>query len=55
MTLMYDLVPEKRGLVRYPDMPVWHFPEDYVSRLMKSLEASNVIHPHQSSSDPVSN
>ncbi|MBU1140690.1 MAG: alpha/beta hydrolase [Proteobacteria bacterium] len=37
MTLMYDLPPGKRGLVRN-DGPVWGFPEDYISRLQFSFQ-----------------
>jgi esterase/lipase superfamily enzyme len=33
ISLLYDLEPEKRGLARVPDLPVWHFPEDYNRRL----------------------
>jgi hypothetical protein len=41
MTLMYNLSPEERGLVKYEDFPVWDFPEDYVERLRKSLAEVN--------------
>lgn len=41
MTLMYDLSPAERGLVKYPDFPVWDFPEDYVARLRESLARVN--------------
>jgi hypothetical protein len=37
MTLMYDLEPEERGLVKPSEFPEWHFPPDYVERLRKSL------------------
>jgi esterase/lipase superfamily enzyme len=37
MTLMHDLDPDKRGLVRLPDRPVWRFPEDYIRRLRAAL------------------
>ncbi|WP_240910281.1 alpha/beta hydrolase [Desulfopila sp. IMCC35008] len=40
MTLMYDLPPEKRGLVR-SDGPVWEFPKDYISRLKLSFEQAD--------------
>jgi len=53
MTLMYDLTPEQRGLVRSAKSPVWHFPEDYMERLTHSLETTNLIHPDQLSPDPV--
>ncbi len=33
VSLFYDLPPKQRGLVRYPDMPVWTFPDDYNDRL----------------------
>ena len=32
MTLRYDAPPEKRGLVKAEDKPVWIFPEDYPQR-----------------------
>ena len=41
MALMYGLSPEKRGLVRDEDYPVWDFPEDYVTRLRASLAEIN--------------
>jgi esterase/lipase superfamily enzyme len=37
LTLLYDLEPEKRGLVRVPDSPVWVFPDDYIARLRRAL------------------
>ena len=37
MTLMHNLKPGKRGLVRPPDNPVWRFPENYISRLKAAL------------------
>jgi esterase/lipase superfamily enzyme len=30
-------MPNERGLVRYGDNPIWHFPPDYVERLRKTL------------------
>jgi esterase/lipase superfamily enzyme len=39
VSLLYQLEPEQRGLVRLPDMPVWSFPEDYLSRLQSLLQA----------------
>jgi len=41
MTLMYDLVPEQRGLVKSPESPVWRFPEDYVQRFLSELKRTN--------------
>ena len=41
MTLMYSLSPGERGLVRYDEFPVWDFPENYVSRLRKSIAEVN--------------
>ncbi len=32
MTLAYGLSPAERGLERRDDSPVWHFPDDYLSR-----------------------
>jgi esterase/lipase superfamily enzyme len=40
MTLLYDLPPEKRGLVWSDELPVWVFPDDYVARLLDALQAS---------------
>jgi esterase/lipase superfamily enzyme len=37
MTLLYDLPPAQRGLVRSQDLPVWVFPDNYVSRLTEEL------------------
>ena len=36
-TLMFDLTPEQRGLVRADDQPFWTFPEDYIDRLRSAL------------------
>ena len=33
VSLLYDLEPDKRGLVRRPHMPIWSFPENYNERL----------------------
>jgi esterase/lipase superfamily enzyme len=38
ISLLYGLKPEERGLVRLPDIPVWSFPEDYISRLQRLLD-----------------
>jgi len=38
IALLYHLGPESRGLVRLPDMPVWHFPKDYTQRLQALLK-----------------
>ena len=37
MTLLYDLPPEERGLVRSEALPFWTFPTDYPSRLQDAL------------------
>ena len=37
MTLMFDLNPDERGLVRHTELPIWNFPEDYIPRLKKAL------------------
>ena len=37
MSLMYDLSPEERGLVRGEREFAWRFPADYISRLRSSL------------------
>ena len=39
MTLMHDLDPEDRGLVRLPGQPLWTFPDDYIERLRAALMA----------------
>ena len=41
MTLMYDLMPEQRGLRLKTSMPVYEFPFDYMARLWKSLAEVN--------------
>jgi esterase/lipase superfamily enzyme len=41
MTLMYDLMPEQRGLRLKTSMPVYDFPPDYMARLWKSLAEVN--------------
>jgi hypothetical protein len=38
MTLLYDLPPEERGLVRGEGQLVWSFPPDYIERLRNDLE-----------------
>jgi esterase/lipase superfamily enzyme len=37
MTLMHDLDPDERGLVRPPGDPEWRFPDDYPDRLKNAL------------------
>ncbi len=44
MTLLYDLAPEERGLVKEDDFPIWGFPPDYVERLRASLARINPSH-----------
>jgi hypothetical protein len=41
MSLMYDLTAEQRGLVLKPNIPVWDFPLDYMSRLWAALAEEN--------------
>jgi len=42
MTLLYDLPPEQRGLLRTDDAnPIWSFPADYVQRLRAALTTAN--------------
>lgn len=41
MTLMYDLPPGDRGLVRSQGSPIWQFPEDYIERLRAALVKAN--------------
>ncbi len=43
MTLMYDLPPENRGLVRSSKAPVWEFPDDYIQQLRSALKKANPI------------
>jgi esterase/lipase superfamily enzyme len=38
ISLLYGLLPAKRGLNTYADMPIWYFPEDYNQRLQALLE-----------------
>jgi len=40
MTLLYDLPPEKRGLLRAAELPIWMFPDDYPARLLNALQES---------------
>ena len=40
-TLMYDLSPEKRGLKRTDEWPIWSFPPDYITNLSKKLITLN--------------
>jgi hypothetical protein len=44
VSLYFGLSPEQRGLVKYPDMPVWHFPDDYLNRLQSLL---SINHPQR--------
>jgi esterase/lipase superfamily enzyme len=37
-TLLLDLKPSQRGLVRTEDVPIWTFPFDYISRLRSALQ-----------------
>lgn len=37
MTLYYGLTPERRGLVKQEDIPVFTFPSDYISRLWSGI------------------
>jgi len=41
MSLLYDLAPEERGLVKREDLPIWTFPEDYIVRLREALAKAN--------------
>ena len=41
MTLMYDLSPEDRGLVKDSEIPIWTFPQDYIEKLRASLVKAN--------------
>jgi esterase/lipase superfamily enzyme len=41
MTLLYDLTPAERGLVKEEDFPIWGFPPNYVERLRTSLASDN--------------
>lgn len=43
MTLAYGLSPEERGLVRQEDIPVFEFPENYVSRLWDALSEEDPV------------
>jgi esterase/lipase superfamily enzyme len=36
-TLMYDLSPDKRGLTRTDEWPIWVFPSDYITQLTSRL------------------
>jgi len=44
VSLLYDLAPEQRGLKRFPDIPVWSFPEDYLQRLRNLLKESMAVY-----------
>ena len=41
LTLMYDLTPEQRGLVRTPGSGVWEFPDDYGDKLSDRIKKAN--------------
>ncbi len=41
MTLLYDLAPGNRGLVRQNDTSLWSFPPDYIQRLRNALGEVN--------------
>lgn len=41
MTLMYDLAPAQRGLVKDSDGVRWRFPDDYIARLRAALGKAN--------------
>ena len=38
VSLMYDLEPHERGLVKPVNVPIWTFPEDYKERLRSLLK-----------------
>lgn len=38
MSMYYDLSPASRGLIRDDDMPIYTFPEDYISRLWQAIK-----------------
>ena len=37
VTLMHDLEPAERGLIRSTELPVWQFPPDYIQNLRSTL------------------
>lgn len=39
MSIAYDLSPEQRGLASQEDMPIYTFPDDYISRLWQAIRA----------------
>ena len=41
MTLYWGLLPNERGLVKEPDIPVFSFPPDYVQRMWAEIEKRN--------------
>jgi esterase/lipase superfamily enzyme len=41
MTLMYDLAPQARGLIKDSDGVRWRFPGDYITRLRAALARAN--------------
>jgi esterase/lipase superfamily enzyme len=41
MTLMYNLTPEERGLIREDGQMSWSFPPDYISRLRRAVIAAD--------------
>jgi hypothetical protein len=48
MTLLYDLEPGERGLIRAEELPIWTFPPDYIDRLRSALQRKD----QTSASDP---
>jgi len=42
VSLMYDLEPNERGLVKPVNVPIWTFPEDYKERLRSLLKKSQI-------------
>jgi esterase/lipase superfamily enzyme len=40
-TLMYDLTPEERTLIRTREWPIWKFPPDYIETLAERLAKEN--------------
>jgi esterase/lipase superfamily enzyme len=51
MTLMYDLRPADRGLVRADGSPVWTFPPDYIERLRVALAEMNPLFANDRAGD----
>jgi esterase/lipase superfamily enzyme len=42
VSLHFGLPPAQRGLDKFPDMPVWHFPDDYLHRLRSLLPINHL-------------